>query len=658
MTTFGRWRTAAVAGLGGGAGMVAELAGVRLQAPHFGDSAYVWTNVIGVMLAALAAGAVLGGRLARSRAARQWLVGLLMAAGLGIGLAPWLVGGVGPWLLPGELPLDAAMPALVRGSLVSTVLAFAVPLFALGALGPLLVAVLAQDGDLAGRAAGTVSAAGTLGSLVGTFACTHWLVPTFGCRATLCGAGAALWLGAALAAVGRRRLAAAAGALLLLGLAWLPAGPLRLPGPGRELLAEVESAQQYLQVVRESTADSAHRTLLLVNEGLDSFHSVAVAGSALTGGAYYDWHALAPCFAAMPEDRTAARVLSIGDAAGTLRAVYAAVHPGLAVDAVDLDAATMALGDRWFPGPKARGDRWCADGRVVIDQTDRRWQVIHVDAYAHQVYVPAHLASREFFAAVRRRLTPGGVLACNLGGLRADDPVVAAVGSTIAAVFGHARALQVPRSRNFLVLAVAGDPPDPARLLRPTAAGAGLDGRDADAFARMLAHAAEPQRWYELAGTGPVLDDDRPVLDALFTASYVLDRGGADLVACTGEWLPAAAEQNAQRAAELGNWPAVLAAVAQSQIATPALRQFAGDAQWSLRQLPAAAAEYRAGLALAGDETVRQGLAARLAALEADAADTTAAVWIARRNGWLAILAAVLLTLLAGWSCRAALRLS
>ena len=45
------------AGAAGFGVMAAELTAVRLLAPHFGDSAYVWTNVIGVILAAMALGA-------------------------------------------------------------------------------------------------------------------------------------------------------------------------------------------------------------------------------------------------------------------------------------------------------------------------------------------------------------------------------------------------------------------------------------------------------------------------------------------------------------------------------------------------------------------------------------------------------------------------
>ena len=58
-----------LAALVGGAGtMTVELAAVRLLAPWYGTSLSVWTNVIAVVLLALAVGYALGGRLsARGR---------------------------------------------------------------------------------------------------------------------------------------------------------------------------------------------------------------------------------------------------------------------------------------------------------------------------------------------------------------------------------------------------------------------------------------------------------------------------------------------------------------------------------------------------------------------------------------------------------------
>ena len=71
-----------------------EIAGARLIAPVFGLSAVPWTAVIGVILAALAVGNHLGGRMAD--AGRVPLSRILMTAGF-CGVLPVL--GVGfPWL--------------------------------------------------------------------------------------------------------------------------------------------------------------------------------------------------------------------------------------------------------------------------------------------------------------------------------------------------------------------------------------------------------------------------------------------------------------------------------------------------------------------------------------------------------------------------------
>src|SRR5690606_30686518 len=126
--------------------MAAELTAVRLLAPHFGDSAYVWTNVIGVIMAAMALGAVLGGRLSTRASAGSWPFRLLLAAGCLLLAAPFATNWLGSMLLPADLPLDAAMPALIRGSLVATAVVFAPPMLLLAAVSPLLIVLLAKSG--------------------------------------------------------------------------------------------------------------------------------------------------------------------------------------------------------------------------------------------------------------------------------------------------------------------------------------------------------------------------------------------------------------------------------------------------------------------------------------------------------------------------------
>lgn len=647
-------RAALLAATSGAACMALELTAVRLLAPHFGDSAYVWTNVIGVILLALAVGAWFGGRLAM-RVGGRALGPLLGTAAILTALVPLVAGPLSSWLLPQELPLDAAMPAMVRGSLFATTVLFAPPVFLLGAISPLLVTAAVSGGAEVGRAAGGIAAAGTIGSLVGTFAATHWLVPGLGCRLTMWGCAVVL-AGAGLLARPSRALAVAL--FVVLPAALLQGGPLRAPVAGAELLAERESRYQYLQVLRRpaggaplgdgSRGDVGARIELQINEGLDSFHSVAILGSAFTGGAYYDWHAVVPLLAGSGSVPEELRALSIGDAAGTFRRIYAALFPGAVVDAVELDPQAAALGSL-FPGETATGRMVTdLDGRVFVERSEARWHVVHVDAYAHQVYIPAHLASREFFAAVEQRLLPSGIVACNVGGLRADDPVLQAIGGTMAEVFGEAVALQVPGSRNFLLLARRGARVDPGVLADPAAAattGAGLGTADRDHWHGVLQRAAETRRWVRIppADAAVALRDDRPELDLLLHQSYVAAMTSAPLLPIDGAEDAAAVEGLAHAALGGGDPAAVLATIRRSRRETPYLRYLAGFSRWHLHDLRAAKQEYEQALALGPEPGLRAQLAAGIDELERQLGPRDLAAATAARNGWLAATALLLL---------------
>ena len=628
-------RALVAAGATGFGVMAAELTAVRLLAPHFGDSAYVWTNVIGVILAAMALGAALGGRLSARNGAGGWPRKLLCAGAVLLAAAPFVASWSGEAMMLGDLPLDAAMPALIRGSLVVSALVFAPPMLLLAAVSPVLVVLVARGGVPLGRAAGDLAAAGTVGSLLGTFLATHVLVPGLGCRNALVVAAVVLAVGGVAAGPARGSLGGVAALMLASSASVLYGGPLRPTGVDVELLAERETPYQLLQVQRRVT-DTGARVTLVINEGLDSFHSLQLEGSALTGGNYYDWHALAPLLARDGGSLEGVRAASIGDAAGTLRQVYGAIHPGVTVDAVDIDAQTMALGDEFFVAKKASGRRFAMDGRQFVRHASDRWDVLHVDAYAHQVYVPAHLASVEFFADAYARLTDGGVIACNVGALSFEDPVLRAVMGTVAAVFEDVAVLMVPRSRNALVLGRRGATLDPESLDVAHRRGA-LTASDQEAWSGILNYAADPARWQRLEGAGPVLCDDRPVLDELLLESYVRSSDPACAVAPQGARALVDAEQAAFEANQRGDWSGALGALAQSRGASAFLRLQAGDARWNLRHLRSADLEYRAGMVDA-DAELRATLEQRLEGLQSELAPILAAESSARWLGWLCAL--------------------
>ncbi|MEC8511105.1 MAG: fused MFS/spermidine synthase [Planctomycetota bacterium] len=509
-----------IVGLAGAATMVVELGAVRVLAPWFGTSSSVWTNVIGVVLAALALGYALGARLAAGEHPQRKLGTVLVLAGL---LSAALLPAARPvaeLLMPSGVPLHRAAGVLVWGSLACAALLFLPAAAALGCAGPLAVESLQRRrGGAAGAAGGRVLAASTVGSLVGTFGTTHWAIPTLGIAATyvlaslsLLGVGALLVLRAGRPGAANR--AAAGLTVLLCGAALGTDAASRAHSGEGALLAAVESPMQSIRAVEVEGPDGAPMRILRVNEALDSFQSVWVpTPGLLPEGYYYNLFALPVGWTALErgQDPERWRALVIGLGAGTaVRVLEGVVPAGTALETVgvEVDEAVLRIAQEHFeleaeaPGRVAAGG---LDGRAALAFMEGSFDQIILDAYANNMEVPHHLATVEAFRAYRKRLSAGGWLTVNVGGFGPQDPIVQALSASVAAAFGDEVFLgRVPLSRNWVIFARRdGRVPRPGERSfgsRPATLPYGLG--------RLVATLEVPGAWVRSgSGAGPLRDD-------------------------------------------------------------------------------------------------------------------------------------------------------
>lgn len=479
---MGKARTAyllATVFLSGAAVMVVEMTAVRLLQPFFGSTNWVWTNVIAVVLAALALGYSTGGRLAEKRPSATLLFTLLAAGGLLVTATAPLATPVAEWLQPGRTDLEGVVGVLVRGSLVASLVLFAPAMFLLGTVSPMAVRLLAEAG--AGRAAGRVFSVGTVGSIVGTYLPQVWLVQEFGSRRTFLVAAAMLLVPALIGLFvfgGRRGAATAAVAVIAAApvAAFAEAAPgravplLRNGGTAR-MLAEQESAYQYL-TVREDAYPTQTERLLTINEGVYTYHSLEVVGRVLTNSRYYDDYSLLPLLLDLPRD-SALRGCVVGLACGVTPRQWRHFWEGpyrLEVDGAEIDPVVMDLGRAFFHLPPADAPwlrAYAMDGRHLLAALpeERTYHMLVVDAFANELYIPFHLGTREFFRLCRDRLEPGGLFAMNVYAAHPDSPNIAAIENTLADAFGACIRVRQSWGGNFLLLARRGEElPDLRRL--------------------------------------------------------------------------------------------------------------------------------------------------------------------------------------------------
>ncbi len=165
--------------------MVLELVAGRLIARHVGSSLYTWTSVIGIVLAGIAAGNYVGGRLADRFPPRETLGAIFLVASANCLVIPLINGRIGGMEALRELdwPVRIALHVF---------LVFFAPSCLLGMISPVAAKMAIVLGQQLGRTIGNVYSWGTIGSIIGTFLTGYVLIAWMGSTAVLLSVAAVL----------------------------------------------------------------------------------------------------------------------------------------------------------------------------------------------------------------------------------------------------------------------------------------------------------------------------------------------------------------------------------------------------------------------------------------------------------------------------------
>jgi spermidine synthase len=417
----------------GGVVLGMEIAASRVLAPFFGNSLFVWGSLIGIVLAGLSIGYWAGGGLAD-----RWPEPRLLAAVMGIGA-------LGVLAIP---VLDApVLEAIVEwdpgprlNPLLAAIALFGAPSIVLAGVAPIAVRLHARSLNTLGQTAGRLFAISTAGSIAGTFATAFWLIPEFGTDQLLGIAAAALFVAATLFSVVERLVFTAAialaGAVLATGAAvalapetggtiaeaqarnWSPlyrrAGSVRGQEPPVVAGLKLRYAKD-TRYHRLSVADDETNRYLRFDNTYQS--GMPLARPFGTSFQYADYFHLALAY--KPDARD---ILVIGLGGGSSPKRLWRDFPDLRIQAVELDQVVVDVAYRFFELPRdPRLEVAVDDGRRYLDDDDRTWDAIMIDAFFADA-IPFHLFTSEFMELVRSKLNPGGVVITNtIGSITGDS---------------------------------------------------------------------------------------------------------------------------------------------------------------------------------------------------------------------------------------------
>lgn len=391
--------------------MILEIVGSRILAPYFGTSTIVWTGLIGIILACLSLGYLLGGILADRRLNYRVLGSLLFIPAVFVGIVSVVE--------PALLAMIQNMTAGIRmGTVVGAVSLFGLPGVLLGMVLPYAIRLKLHSLDHSGRTIGRVYAISTVGSITGTFLAGFFLIAYLGSRHIL------LVL-----------------SLLLLALSWFPfyRGVARAKSDVFVLLvitaAAILGAHAALKTPSQYSVDiDTAYNRVWIYENTDRATNRPVRNMAtdplviqsemyldrdddLVDG-YANFYRLAEHF--KPGFR---KSLMIGGAGYAYPKDYLRRFKGATLDVVEIDPGMTALARQFFNlEDDPRLTIFHQDGRTFLNQTQDKYDVIMVDALRSFYSVPYQLSTIEAIAKIRDRLTEDGVLFINMiGAIEGDN---------------------------------------------------------------------------------------------------------------------------------------------------------------------------------------------------------------------------------------------
>jgi MFS family permease len=426
--------------------MVVELVAGRMIARHLGSSLYTWTSIIGVVLAGMSVGNMVGGRLADRRPPRAYLGLLFMAGSIACLLALYLNA-----LFTGH-PLLAGQSWPLR-VFVTVVVIFFLPAVVLGTIAPATAKMAIERSRSLGRTIGSVYAWGAVGSIVGTLGTGFWLIALLGVHGVVLVTAASLALVGVL--LGPQRWAQLLWLVVLLGLitvSCVPAAPAvkltKAFGLRDNLDGDFtffkDSHYQFVKVYRQKVKRAPalgkrqppREVLVLALDHLVHGYIDPKDPTYLHYGYERVYRDAARDFVG---DRRKVSAFFIGGGAYTFPRLVQHLWPGSRIDVAEIDPMVVEANHVALGLPRDTPIRTIAlDGRNAVADlpASRRYDLIFGDAF-NDLSIPAHLITLEFTEELAEHLAPDGAYLVNVIDDFQVGKLLCAFVSTMEQVFPH-----------------------------------------------------------------------------------------------------------------------------------------------------------------------------------------------------------------------------
>jgi spermidine synthase len=526
------WVAAVALGLSGFASLMFEITWTRVFALIVGPTTYAFAATLTALIVGLALGSAAGAWIVGwSTRPAAWLAFALGAAAIATSWTCALAGSDVPRYVAQQIggASELVDQALVRATLAMAVMVVA-PAIGFGAAFPLALAAVGGGADLAPRRAGFLYAVNTIGAVAGSLVAGFVAIPQLGLQRTLwvvtitlMAAGFAVVFRSrmsAIAQIGSIALVAAAAALMVMNPAWdhrLLASGLYMYAPAMpkdvDLVTLLKAGR--LLYYREGAAStvSVKRLTGTLTLAIDGKVDASNRSDMLTQ------EVLAHIPFLLHDDPRDVFIIGLGSGVTLASALS---HPIARADVSEIspevvEASRLFAADNRNALDDPRTHLIVGDGRSHLLLSSRRYDVILSEPSNPWIAGVASLFTREFFAAARSRLAPGGILCQWANTYRISDADLRSIVATFASVFPDGTAWLIGRDDLLLIASTAPLDPRLGNIERNwSRPGVAEDLRRVAAlepFALWSFYAGGPADLERYANGAAILTDDRMSLE-------------------------------------------------------------------------------------------------------------------------------------------------
>lgn len=424
--------------------MIYELVGTRVVAPYLGSSTYIWTSIIGVVLASLSVGYWCGGKWADDKPALFKLAPVFGGAAILVAATAWISDIVQFFLSYIALPIELQ-------AIITALFLFAPAATLLGVISPYITRLHLQSMDTAGKQIGKMSAFSTLGSIAGTFLAGFVLIPLLGTEHLLMFIGVLLAGLAIICAVAEKKISKMLPFLIVL-FSITVVRQMLLSNSQR---IDVDTAYSRIKI-SYLIENETGKKIVQLSSGMNEAQSAMYVDS---DEYVFNYTKLMDVFTLVqPEPK---KVLVLGGAGYTIPRHLLNWSSKPDVNVVEIDPGMTQLAKKYFgleDDPRLAIHH--EDARTFLSQSTESYDLIMVDVFSNFYGIPFHILTEESMKGFYNRLNSQGVIVTNVIGppQGSQDELVASIMKTFKTQFQNVEMFvvnpEMPETKqNVIVLA-------------------------------------------------------------------------------------------------------------------------------------------------------------------------------------------------------------